>query len=105
MFAHSVYFWLKEGLGEEGLNHFREGLNSLAAIDTVKQSYIGVPALTDRAVIDRTYSYALILIFDDQKGHDVYQEHEAHDKFRNECSVYWSKVLIYDCVASRERSS
>jgi len=101
MFAHSVYFWLKEGLAEEELLHFREGLNSLAAIDTVKHSYIGVPAATDRPVIDRTYSYALVLVFDDQESHDLYQEHEAHDRFRNECSGYWSRVLVYDFVPSR----
>src|SRR5206468_12562272 len=98
MFAHSVYFWLKDGLTKQEVAKFKAGMNSLAKIETVRQAYIGIPAETDRAVIDRSYSYALIAIFDDKPGHDYYQEHRVHDEFRNECSSYWSRVLIYDSV-------
>jgi hypothetical protein len=98
MFVHSVYFWLKDDLTSEQLETFKHGLRSLTTIESVKQSYIGVPAPTDRAVIDRSYSYGLIVVFDDQAGHDAYQEHETHDQFRRTCSPFWSKVLIYDFV-------
>jgi Stress responsive A/B Barrel Domain len=70
----------------------------LTSIDSVRRSYIGVPAATDRPVIERGYSYSLILTFEDQPGHDLYQEHDVHERFRQECSPYWSKVVIYDCV-------
>jgi hypothetical protein len=96
MFVHSVYFWLKDGLSSEDLQHFKKELLSLTKIETVRASYVGVPADTNRPVIDRSYSYGLVLVFDDKQGHDVYQEHEVHDRFRNECSVFWTRVLIYD---------
>jgi hypothetical protein len=98
VFIHSVYFWLKEGLKEGDLEQFKRGLKSLTGIESVRRSYIGVPASTDRPVIERGYSYSLILTFDDKKGHDAYQEDEVHERFRQDCSPCWSKVVIYDCV-------
>jgi hypothetical protein len=98
MFVHSVYFWLKDGLSAAEVEDFRGELQTIAAIESVRQSHIGVPADTDRPVIERGYTYAMILLFDDVQGHDFYQVHEAHDRFRRECSRYWSKLIIYDCV-------
>jgi hypothetical protein len=96
MFVHSVYFWLKDGLTQSEIQLFKTEVQALAKIETVKASYIGRPSSTDRPVIDSSYSYGMVLVFDDKQGHDIYQDHEVHDRFRNECSVYWSKVLIYD---------
>ena len=98
MFVHSVYFWLKEGLAAAEVEAFRRELQTIAAIESVRQAHIGVPADTDRPVIERGYSYALILLFDDERAHDFYQVHETHERFRQECSRYWTKVLIFDCV-------
>jgi hypothetical protein len=96
MFIHSVYFWLSESVTPAEYAQFKVELQKLAGIGTVRHSAIGVPADTDRPVIERSYSYALILGFDDKKGHDDYQEHPVHDCFRNECSRFWTKALIYD---------
>jgi hypothetical protein len=98
MFIHSVYFWLKPGLTEEQRAKFWESARSLTTIESVRHGFVGVPAATDRPVIDRSYSCALIVAFDDDEGHDVYQKHPVHDKFRDECAPFWSKVLIYDAV-------
>jgi hypothetical protein len=70
----------------------------LTSIESVRVGYVGVPASTDRPIIDRSYSCALVIIFDDDAGHDIYQSHPVHDKFRDECAPLWSKVLIYDAV-------
>jgi hypothetical protein len=97
-FVHTVFFWLKPDLTAPQTEQFKKGLKSLTAIDTVEHAYIGVPAATNRPIIDRSYSYALMLVFKDAKGHDDYQAHPVHDDFRKTCSDLWSKVLIYDCV-------
>ena len=98
MFIHSVYFWEREGLSAGDRAAWEKGLRSLLTIDTVKHGWLGTPAATDRAIIDRSYSYALTLAFADQAGHDVYQEHPVHDVFRESCARYWREVLIYDSV-------
>jgi hypothetical protein len=98
MFVHAVYFWLREGLTTGEQEHFVSGLRSLRGIDGVMQGFIGVPAPTDRPVIERSYSWSLVLVFANQANHDAYQVDPVHDTFRAECSPYWTTVRIYDSV-------
>jgi len=98
MFIHSVYFWLADGLTEAQREQFVSQARALTRIETVRYGWLGRPAPTDRPVIDRSYSYALTVVFDDQAGHDAYQDHPVHDRFRNECSSFWTRVLIYESV-------
>jgi hypothetical protein len=96
MFIHSVYFTLKEGLSEADRAQFVTGIYSLAGIETVRLRQIGTPADTHRPIIDRAYTYALILGFDDKAAHDVYQDHPVHDTFRETCAAFWDEVRIFD---------
>jgi len=98
MFVHAVYFWLRNDLSAAQLKQFEAGVRALRAIDVVQQGYIGVPAETNRPVIERGYSRALVLVFPDDKAHDAYQVHPVHDRFRAECSPLWTKVQIFDSV-------
>lgn len=96
MFVHCVYFWLRDTLSDEESALFDEGVNSLTTIETVRHGYVGTPADTDRPIIDRTYTYGLVCVFDDEEGHDAYQDHPVHDAFRESCSTFWTDVKIYD---------
>ena len=96
MFMHSVYFWLKPDLSDADREAFVAGAKTLLEIPSVKFGFLGTPADTDRPVIDRSYSYSLIVGFEDSLGHDEYQVHPLHDEFREDCEKYWAKVLIYD---------
>lgn len=100
MFIHSVYFWLRGDLTAIERERFASGLRSLVSIAGVERGHIGVPAPTDRPVIERGYSRALILTFADQAAHDAYQVHPVHDRFRDECGGYWSSVRIFDTVTN-----
>ena len=98
MFVHAVYFWLRNDLSAAQLEQFDAGVRALRAIDVVHAGYIGAPAATDRPIIERGYSRALVLVFPDEKAHDAYQVHPVHDRFRAECSPLWTKVQIFDSV-------
>lgn len=98
MFVHHVYFWLKENLSEEEVKQFENGVMSLLPIEYIKFGDIGKPASTNRPVIDRSYSYSLLLVFENKEAHDAYQPHPVHQKFVETCSPLWDKVLIYDSV-------
>jgi hypothetical protein len=100
MFVHSVYFWLRDDLTPAGKTKFVEGIRSLTTIETVEQSFIGVPAGTTREIIDKSYSYALVLGFADEVGHDAYQVHPVHDVFRETCGGSWNKIVIYDAMSA-----
>ena len=95
MFVHCVYFWLKPGLSPAEIKQFVEGATSLTKIKTVRNGFLGKPASTDRPIIDRTYSYGMVVAFDDMAGHDAYQVDPIHDKFRALAHL-WGKVQIYD---------
>lgn len=96
MIAHHVLFWLKADTSEDQKKAFREGLESLKNIETIKTRHIGTPAPIERAVVDTSYTFSLILFFDDLAGHDVYQVHAVHKAFLDEFRGLFEKVIIYD---------
>jgi hypothetical protein len=96
MIAHHVLFWLKADTTEEQKAAFRKGLESLEAIEVVKNFHVGVPAPIERAVVDTTYTFSLILFFEDLAAHDVYQVHSIHKAFLEEFRSLFEKVIIYD---------
>lgn len=96
MHTHSAYFWLNEGLSSEAISDFEKGLEGLTQIPLVKNGYFGRPADTHRSVVDRTYSYGLILKFTDIADHNEYQAHPIHQLFVDANSWKWDKVLVYD---------
>lgn len=97
MLIHTVYFWLKRDLTDEQRKTFlEEGVNSLKNIDTTTAVYTGVPAETDRPVIDRSYDVGLTVVLEDMAAHDAYQEDQIHLDFIERFKDYWIKVQIYD---------
>ena len=96
MLLHTVLFWLHPGQSQEAIATFERGLRSLTGIASVRYHFIGQPAATRRPVIDSTYSYKLVVGFDDLAGHDHYQEAAVHKRFIADCAAYWSRVQIYD---------
>jgi hypothetical protein len=96
MLTHHVLFWLKEGLSEAQLADFRKGLDSLVGVETVKQLFVGTPAPISRAVVDTTYTFSLVIVFEDLAGHDVYQVHPIHKSFLDNYRDWFAKVVIYD---------
>lgn len=95
-FVHVVNFWLKSDLSAEDVALFESGVVSLGNIDSVRYFNVGKPASTNRPVIDTSYSYCLLTVFDDLAGHDHYQIHPIHLEFLDKCKHLWDKVLIYD---------
>ena len=87
MFIHSVYFRLRDDLSPGERTRFEEG-------------HIGTPAGTNRSIIDRDYTHALILAFADEGAHDAYQAHPVHDRFRDACAGYWSGIRIFDTITT-----
>jgi hypothetical protein len=96
MLSHHVLFWLKADTTEEQKNAFRKSLETLKGVETVKDLYIGTPAPIERAVVDTTYTFSLLILFADVAGHDVYQVHSLHKAFLEEFRVFFDKVVIYD---------
>jgi hypothetical protein len=96
--VHSVYIWLKDGLSSETRTAHLEALEALARIPFVRQFHLGVPAETNRPVIERGYTYALIVGCDDFAALEAYRAHPIHDALRALAEVCWEKQVVYDSV-------
>lgn len=98
MFIHHVYFWLKNTGNVADYEQLRDGLKLLTSIQPQVLAHIGVPAGTNRSVIDSSYTFSLLMIFKTADDEANYQTHPTHDNFRNNYSHLWSKVVVYDSI-------
>lgn len=98
-FVHHVYFWLKEPVTPEVKTRFEQGLKNLVTIETIVDFHLGVPAGTNRDVIDYSYTYSLLTIFKNKADQDIYQTHPTHLKFIADCQELWGKVVVYDSIS------
>ena len=97
MLVHSVYFWLKFDLSVTEIASFEKGLQELSTIPAIHRAFYGKPAATEkREVVDDSYDYGLVVIFDNLVQHDKYQVHPTHQKFLNEHRDKWEKVQVFD---------
>jgi len=96
MFVHHVFFWLKNPTQPTDVQQIVQGLKTLKSIPDIRMSHIGVPADTNRSVVERSYSISWLLIFDTAAAEAVYQDHPVHHAFVAECSHLWEKVVVYD---------
>lgn len=97
-FIHHVYFWLKNPESKEDLEQLIKGLEELSKVTEIKLFHIGLPAPTDREVIDNTYAISWLNVFETAADQDAYQVHPMHLKFIHDCSKLWSKVKVYDSI-------
>lgn len=96
MLVHSVFFWLKDDVSQQKKDFFVSQLETLKQITSAREVFTGAPADTDRPVVERSYNYALTVIFDDMTAHDKYQSDPIHKNFISNCSEMFAKVVVYD---------
>jgi hypothetical protein len=95
-FVHHVHFWLKDKADKQKLI---EGLNLLLPITHIRDIHIGVPADTNRDVIDRSYDLSLLILFDTPEAQQAYQVDPTHHIFaENYAKPLCSKVVVVDSV-------
>jgi hypothetical protein len=96
---HHVFFWLKEPDNKAHRNQFEKALEDLIKVETIKVSHIGVPAETEeRGVVENSYTYSYMVMFDSPEDQNIYQKHPLHLKFIEENEQLWEKVVVYDSV-------
>ncbi|BFT31391.1 Dabb family protein [Alteromonas sp. D210916BOD_24] len=98
---HMVYFWLKNPDSQQDREKLITGLNSLREIPQIKALHVGVPASTlVRDVIDNSFDVSELMLFDSVEDQDAYQLHPLHQKFVEECSHLWRKVIVRDSISA-----
>ena len=100
-FIHHVFFCLKNADNEDE-NLLIEGLRKLAATPGIKDFHIGIPAGTDRDVVDNSYAVSWMALFNSKEDHDTYQSHPVHLKFVDDCSHLWQRVVVFDTINTKD---
>ena len=98
LFVHHVYFWLENTESEADRDALLEGLKKLSAVPTIQQFHIGVPAATNRDVIDRSYACSWLALFANPDDQASYQTDPIHLHFIDTCGHLWKKVVVYDSI-------
>jgi len=97
--SHHVFFWLKDPSSKTDLDKLIQGVQALGKIPQVKKIHVGVPASTEkRDVVDNSYSVSELLFFESTEDQKIYQDHALHQKFIQEHSMLWDKVVVYDTM-------
>ncbi|MDH5381639.1 MAG: Dabb family protein [Cyclobacteriaceae bacterium] len=97
-FIHHVFFWLKNPGSKEDQAKLIEGLRKLATVPTIATFHIGVPASTNRDVIDSTYAASWCAFFKNDADQASYQTDPIHLEFIEEYGDLWEKVIVYDSI-------
>lgn len=96
---HHVFFWLKNPKNQQDRTQFEKAIEKLTSIEVIRKSHLGVPAPTEeREVVDHSYTYSLMLIFNSKEDQDIYQIHQKHQDFVDNNQQLWEKVVVYDSV-------
>jgi hypothetical protein len=100
-FVHHVFFWLKDPKNKKDHDKLLAGLKGLGKIEQIKMSHIGLPSINnfDKSVTDASYSFSVLLIFDNKVDEEKYLVHPLHKKFIEDHKNLWSKVVVYDSSA------
>jgi hypothetical protein len=96
VFVHHVYFWLKEPGNAQARDALVAGLRRLAVAPDIMWSHIGLPAASERGVVDDSYSVSWLVFLADRAAEERYQVDPIHLKFVEECSPLWERVVVYD---------
>lgn len=98
-FVHHVYFWLADPQDKKAKEALQKGLEKISNIPTIQLFHIGMPADTNREVIDTSYTFSWLALFNNKEDEETYQTHPIHLQFVEECKHLWKKVLVYDSVS------
>lgn len=76
----------------------KAGIMTLTKIEGIKEWHLGVPAPTNREVIDNSYAFSWLITFENSAAEEVYQKHPVHLEFIKNNAHLWSKVIVYDSI-------
>ena len=98
-FYHVVYFWLKKSKDSQDTNKLVNELKKFIGENKqVVTSFIGLPAGTNRGVVDNSYDVSLIVTFNSKEEQEVYQNAPTDWSFFDKARNLGIKVQVFDSI-------
>ena len=94
-FVHHVLFWLNDKADRQ---KFVDGLQQLTAIASIRDIHTGITTDTHGGPIDDSYDVSLLILFNNQADHDLYDADPIHQDFIAQYGKLCSKLAAYDSI-------
>lgn len=98
-FEHVVLFYMNNPDNEEERSLLEKGMKDLiSSSQYIVSAHVGVPAMTEREVVDNSYTYNYTVTFKSKEDQDAYQTEPVHLAFVETYKHLWDKVQIFDSI-------
>ena len=100
-FIHHVLFWAKNPDNESEKAQLKKALIELGKLPMIANAHVGNPVITefDRKATEGTYTFSVVLVFENAEKESEYLHCDAHMKFIKDNMHLWGKVMVIDSTA------
>ena len=102
-FVHVVYFWLNNPENQSDRSEFEVAINKLLnSSKYTKTNFLGTAPKAIRDVVDDSFTYNLLVTFENAEAQEAYQTEDVHLQFIEEAKHLWKKVVVYDAIPTAQ---
>ncbi len=93
---HTVVFWLKPDTPQATLDAILNSVQSMEELPMVEAVHVGTPIMSDRDVVDDSFSVAFTMTFKDEAALQAYNADPGHKRSSAMTLPHVARGLIYD---------
>jgi len=95
--VHTVVFWFKPGTAEAVVATAIEEVKKFKSLPMVRDVYVGKAIMSDRDVVDDSFSVMLTLVFDSEEKLREYESDPYHQRVSKTIILpHVTRAVIYD---------
>ena len=95
--THVVIVWVNDDVSEEHISDVIDKTNVLSTIDAVQALKIGRPVMSERAIVDDSFTFAISVEFKNKADMQRYIEDETHREYvQTVMTPVVKKFVVYD---------
>ena len=96
---HTVVFWLKADTPSATVDEITRSVKALGKLPMVESVMVGVPVMSEREVVDDSFSVAFTMTFKDEAALAAYGADPEHKKSSEFTMPHVTRAVIYDYQA------
>ena len=94
---HTVVFWLKPDTSAAKIDEITGSIKAMEKLPMVEKVIVGTPIMSERTVVDDSFSIAFTMTFKDEASLRAYNADPHHKKVSSEVTLpHVVRGLIYD---------
>ena len=93
---HTVIFWLKPETPAATVAEIKKSVKGLEKLSMVEKVLVGGPIMSDRDVVDDSFSVAFTMVFKDEAALQAYNTDPDHKKSSQRTMPHVARGVIYD---------